>query len=971
MKGFVFCLAAVGSAAVAGAANLVRGGDFTAARKDLWPLATTNGGRCELAQEEGSWNKHGRLVVDRATTNDNGYVVWNAVAVAGGDGKTVGIPVKPGRLYDFSVELRGSCGKAGVNARFWNGKDIWSKGEHAKCLGNVAIRKDWTLFKGSFKVPEGRDRAAVMLQMWASTQYPPRTLKVGDTLDFDNLIIEESSDGFDALTGKGGSVEPVAPVKALAAGTEFSDFLPFRAKKGTAPRTTAKASVRPGDDGFLVAFQLDDADGFDSGNAKSAWSGDVIEVFFGPVADNVDRPFTQIAWNPSGAKFTCISKGTGSDGWQIVRSEVKDGKWRGLVKVPYAFLGWRRAIQRGEGVDFNLAVTRKRTGEMLAWAPVRESFGEIERFGRLYAGSYADAFRFYHPDEKDAPAERAAFETRVAALKTAAKQAEYDRLANRAFTVAPIPVDSDFSVPFVPRAAFHPPTNIVVKGAVNERIGVPVALLNLTDRAEEYVVRLETDTADPDPAKAYAEKQHNGTWGLKGFPEAKLTARVAVRMKDTDAEPVTLRLEQLPKMNEACTVVVPPKEAGVVWFDFDATDVKPGTYRGRLRVIPLGQASKWAPFRGVAYHQRTYSGKMQDIPFDLVIRPIVLSREPARPAGFFQSADSDSQFDLMYDVGARDFMISPWDFRWARTPDGKHYDYSKPDALLEKVKKSVLETQARMARRGGRATYLIGFNTFVVFRGTNGFKNDLEGALRLWPEYLAGVKRCMNEWGVADSDYSIEVYDEPDPKGFEEICRVHRAAKAAVPGVKLLLTLGAHIMSAPEMRTLDPVIDGWILWRHGYFSRPEHLAYVAEALAAGKRVWHYTCNTSGRTPIYETYRLHDWFGWRHGLSGNQFYIFQEQTGGYGPADFKVAMSSGIVYKSFETTMPSLRYMSMRRGEEDIKYLDLLQKTAGDKPDVKKFLAEAPVRVVETERHDPTTSDRMREQAAELILKYAK
>ena len=136
-------VAAVATLGTASAANLVRGGDFTAARKDLWPLAATNGGRCELAQEEGSWNKHGRLVVDRATTNDNGYVVWNAVAVAGGDGKTVGIPVKPGRLYDFSVELRGSCGKAGVNARFWNGKDIWSKGElvfddcfYTNCIAN-------------------------------------------------------------------------------------------------------------------------------------------------------------------------------------------------------------------------------------------------------------------------------------------------------------------------------------------------------------------------------------------------------------------------------------------------------------------------------------------------------------------------------------------------------------------------------------------------------------------------------------------------------------------------------------------------------------------------------------------------------------------------------------------------------------------------------------------------------------------
>ena len=56
----------------------------------------------------------------------------------------------------------------------------------------------------------------------------------------------------------------------------------------------------------------------------------------------------------------------------------------------------------------------------------------------------------------------------------------------------------------------------------------------------------------------------------------------------------------------------------------------------------------------------------------------------------------------------------------------------------------------------------------------------------------------------------------------------------------------------------------------------------------------------------------------YSLTGNQFFIFQDMFGGYGPADFKKAASSGIAYKSFDSTMPSLRYMSMRQGVEDLK-----------------------------------------------------
>lgn len=973
VNGVVLALAA-GAAGVAVSANLFPGGDFTQAKDKLGSLAFSNGGRASLFREEGSWNACACLEVTSPMTNASGVAIWNAVLVVGSDGKSAGVPVKEGRTYDFSLELRGDREiRVGVTAYCWNSNGVWKGASNVKTtLGKgVLLRKGWTLYKGSFKAPKGATRAGIQLQLWASTQYPPVNVKVGDRLYVDNVAIKEAEDGFSAFASGGANkTVSVERVKAVADGVEFRDFFSFVRGVGAKgePANPPTAQVRAAADGFLVAVSAEDPAGVASGKPDSAWSGMCVEAFFGPVADNVDRKVTQFAWNPAGAKFAQKTGGKiPADAWEIVKSQVDGKVWRTLVKIPYATLGWNRAPRKGEQIAFNLCVNRK--GGAMCWAPVTTGFGDVAHFGRLIAGSYGEALALAYGVDEKVPG-RDAYEERVAVKEAAARQAEVDKFANAGFSVSVVPVDSDYSVPFVPREAFRPPASIALKAAVNEETGVPVAVLNVSDRFETYVVRLETSTVDP--SRPYAEKQFNGVWGLKGFPADRVVAREALRMKDTDNEPVTLRLEQLPKMNEACTITVPPREAGVVWFDFDTTDVAPGRYEGRLRVIPLGAASKWKPYKGVAYHHRDYVGKMQDIPFSLEVMPIELSKDPARPAGFFQNATTESQFDLMWRLGTRDFQVSPWNFKWERTADGAGFDYERPKKganSVETVERNVRQMLAWAKARGGRPTFFVGFSAFVTFRNTNGLGKDFEGALRLWPEYIRGVKRVFNGCGVPGSDYAIEVYDEPNPEWCGDMKRVLEAAKAAVPDVKLLMTLGAHGLSAAQMRALGPYVDAWVLWSHGYFSRDEHLAFVKDALAAGKEVWHYTCGTSGRQPIYETYHLHPWFGWLHGLTGNQFFIFQEMTGGYGPSDFKCALSAGFAYRSFESTMPGLRYMSMRRGMMDIKYLAKLKAVAGDVPEVKAFLADAPVAVVSRKRHDRTTPDRVRARAVELILKY--
>ena len=62
-------------------------------------------------------------------------------------------------------------------------------------------------------------------------------------------------------------------------------------------------------------------------------------------------------------------------------------------------------------------------------------------------------------------------------------------------------------------------------------------------------------------------------------------------------------------------------------------------------------------------------------------------------------------------------------------------------------------------------------------------------------------------------------------------------------------------------------------------------------------------------------------------------------------------------------------MNLRQGVQDVKYLDKLREVAGSQPEVAAFLKSAPERVMVVDMHDRTAPDRMREEAARLLLKY--
>ena len=161
MRIFAALAACMAAAFCARAENIFPRGDFDTAEKTLSGDATPNGGAISLFVEDANWNRCGKLEITRAITNNEGFVVHAACAFIGGDGKTLGLPVKGDTLYDFSFEVRSDTVKSvGVRFQDWR-TGVWAKDSKPgkTSLGKVYVRPGWSRYRGTFRTPRASSSA--------------------------------------------------------------------------------------------------------------------------------------------------------------------------------------------------------------------------------------------------------------------------------------------------------------------------------------------------------------------------------------------------------------------------------------------------------------------------------------------------------------------------------------------------------------------------------------------------------------------------------------------------------------------------------------------------------------------------------------------------------------------------------------------------------------------------------------------
>jgi hypothetical protein len=276
--------------------------------------------------------------------------------------------------------------------------------------------------------------------------------------------------------------------------------------------------------------------------------------------------------------------------------------------------------------------------------------------------------------------------------------------------------------------------------------------------------------------------------------------------------------------------------------------------------------------------------------------------------------------------------------------------------------------------------FMVGFSAYNVFmseHAKNKFKYGSPEWKRAWQSWIRGAAEVMRRNGVSEADYSVEIWDEPHRADDAAVVETCRLAKEAEPQIRAQITFGATMQPVELLEKIIPYVDDWCFWTD-YLARPEYLKFWERLKAAQKHVWIYNCDTNMRADLYRYYRRHAWTSLNYGADTIAlFYLLVGPGGHYGVGSWKTDPFGGVVYRSFDDCLTSVRFECLRIGNTDLKYMRKLAevasaaKAAGVAPELvlqaEKLLKEGPYKVAISHAHDTAMADATRDKAVKLIL----
>ncbi|OGV32480.1 MAG: hypothetical protein A2020_02190 [Lentisphaerae bacterium GWF2_45_14] len=1014
--------------AIALNANIIKNSDFDG---KLFPEYRRSGNlqnnNFSIFTEDLTWNKCGKLELIRYDEDKDGLKSYSAGIIIGGDENLAGFSVTPGETYKFSMELKGTVKGAFVALMYWTGEcryyDDRKKGETS--VEKVKIQKDWTKYKGTFKIPKDAKRAALYASVWGSEKHKHMPDMPGEYLLVDNIEIEKSVTNLrllnhgsesestametkKALILKLNSEEPVIDGKLddlqWENTPEISGFCFYKDESPAKNQTTAK--ILAGKESLYIGIKCDEPaidklkSSYSGNGGKEIWSNDEIEIFFD--SRSKDRVLNQFVVGAGGGRWMgwgeqAVQPGAASyDKWEA-KTEKGKGFWTAEIKIPYTTLAWEKAPENGTTTAFNISRQRlAQEKELSCWSPVRGNFHEKDRYGVLAfgtlnkdilkqienirsklleikkespekAGIVASLNKLTESLKKELTTEE--WQDARGNLITAEREIFFLKFKDMNYAVTSVtPCDTDFSLPLVPENIQVNDKKIECKSAINEFKSSAILVTNLTNETQDYRVLL-------------CAEENNGieVFGLKGingaFPDGKIEMRQAVRVKDGDGKSHQQRFDPLVLMNQAFTITVPPKDSGLVWLTFDCRDVKPDLYKGFIRVIPLNEAAKFE----LTKKGWEYFGTMRDIPFELELWPIELSRKPAIPLWLMKAAANEKFFRDMIEHDNRIFQLSPYLFKTDFDENG--FAVGKFDETISGIVKNHLEWAKKYKVD---IQFLLGFSAYNIFQNhvlKNKFKYGTEEWKNAWKSWIKEIDKFFKEHGVGAKDYYVEVWDEPHVPDAEKVIETCRLAKEASPETQFQITFGASKHSSENMKKMLPFVDVWCLWG-AYYDDPDFKPFLEILKSEKKEVWMYFCNTNIRASLYRYYRVHAWRGLCNKNPKLGLFTYLNGPGGhYGRASWKTCAEGALIYNSLNEPVTSIRYECLREGFEDLKYMKKLEEMlslgktkgvdSGLTAEVEKFLDKTPFDVVVKQPHNTKAASDARARAAELIIKLQK
>lgn len=382
----------------------------------------------------------------------------------------------------------------------------------------------------------------------------------------------------------------------------------------------------------------------------------------------------------------------------------------------------------------------------------------------------------------------------------------------------------------MPPALARPPT-LTIAAARNEYAHAVLNVTNLTDRA----IELQLDGTLPGQA-GRARSGLDTTVQKLAVHQPKLLGKA---LKDLPEKEDGLAMP-LVELNGLSTFFVRPFSTRQVWVTVQTRDVRPGTRRGRLRLVPLS-----APLPPV------------DVPWELTVWPVAIADEA--PIGVFC-------FDYAGDCEwMKSYKINLW-FRGA-FPHKLELD---ADGKLKPYKTDIGRVKQRMADGARRFLFSYGYSgSFIKWAEQNKIEYMSPQFRRLFKEILS---RMVSEWlaaGLTYEDFALQSIDEAHGRQVQQVIDTTPLIRKVDPKVRVGMTI---MTGLAELKKMAPHVDVWIN-RNGAIWGGEQAAFFAAERAGGKPIWSWNMPCTPKSKPLTQFRTYGWRATKFDFDAIGFFLY--------------------------------------------------------------------------------------------------
>ena len=914
--------------------------------------------------EDRTWNKCVRVETTGYRLHQ-GHRHLAASLIFGKNGENKGFPVQGGQTYDFSFDLKGNIQVSLWVCTFDKAVNIKSK-EQGKALRPIPKTaqgevNSWTRVKGSFKVPADSRFAVLEIKLWADSSRQNHIPEPGSYFMVDNIEIKARKN---LITAAAADNIPAAAARP-ALTVPWNGKAAFNCKKPKISGIELPLQISDDDRNITIAATFPAAGKTCvpvKNNGKNLWNtDDVLDIFFAPVKN--DRAYSQFALASGGGRY----QATGNQ-------PVDYARWSGkvtsqnhqrnfTVTIPWKMLGFASRPARGTILPVNIGI--RLNGQSYSFSPIKLGFNDLPNFGNIIFGSLEDYKNLTAQQlKKDAPEKLlkdiAAWQRDASqALPEAIAQAQDLRsriasakLGSAPFLTARLPVTGSFFAPLeiTPEQLLNHPVQL--RGARNEKLHLPLAIVNRTQQIGAYRVIVHQDASSV---------RHVETMSLdNGFPVGNITFREVLQVKDSDGKSPGMIFDPLPRMNEAQTITIAPNSTAAVWLEFDLNNVPAGKYAGFIRVIPLMETADFSK-------KDAPRSSIRDYPLNVEVLPITLP--PPMDLAMFQQPINQDYLNKSCELGQPRQLISGYAFKFKYDAQGNIIDAAAPlaDQIIEKVKKYYDNGPAWVKRR-----YMIGYSIYNTFKKINlpkSIKPFTPEWEKCWRNHVRAMMDICRKHHIDKDMLYAEIADEPHGEQFKEYLAAARIAHAAEPSLRLTMTWGTvkFGVTAEMAAQFDPYVNEQMYW-WGLLNEPEFMRQLKNyRKRPGVTTAIYECSTSIRENLHSYFRLHPWRTRHHNFEAMGFYCWTNNLFGlHSAADWRTVLTGALTYRSGDKCIPSVRLYALAAGTNDMRYYDAL-KAMQEHPDIQKFLRETTARTIQ-QSHDPTLPDKFKDEAIKILLK---